>query len=899
MIPTSENRPNPDALLARLAGESRSAGRGRMKVFFGANAGVGKTYAMLEAAQALLRAGRVPVVGVVETHGRKDTQGLLDGLEVLPRRTTDHRGITLGEFDLDGALTRSPQVILVDELAHTNAPGSRHEKRWQDVAELLNAGIDVYTTVNVQHLESLNDIVTEITGVKVRETVPDQVLEQADEIVLVDLPPQEMLQRLREGKVYTGTQAARAADGFFKTGNLLALRELALRFVAKRVNVDVQVYRNAQGDRKTWATQERLIVAVGPSPSSAKLVRATKRLAASLGGEWIALSVTTPQSQMNRAARERLAENQRLAQSLGAEIVSLSGSDVAETILTYARDRNVTKIIAGKPVLPRWRELLRPSPVDRLIRESGDMDVYVIRGEGDSASQSRSLRPSSASKKPYLAALACVALSSAVAWVMYPFFELPDLIMIYLVGITTTALFASRGATLLATALGVMAFNVLFVPPRFTVDVESPHYLLTFAVMFVVATVISSLTLRLRQQVVLARESERRTVILHRLSRRLAALRGTESIIRAALDEVALAFQTQAFAFLPDPSGKVVYFSGCPAALPPSAKENAVAQWVYSNALPAGAGTGTLDSSTLTHVPIRAGEDSPMAVVAVMPPNQSTGMQPDQMELLNSLCAQAALSLQVDRLEHMRSLAQAEAETERLRSSVLSTVSHDVRTPIASIQGCAESLLESEQVIAPETRRELLRTIADESHRISGMISNLLDMTRLEGDGLHLNLVPLPVDEVIGAALAAVEPRLSGRAVQVQIPSTIAFVSADEILIQHVLLNLLENAIKYSPDRSPIEVIAREEGDSVILEVADHGPGLEPGEELVIFEKFHRGKAGQKAGGVGLGLAICKAIVDAHGGQITARNNDHGGATFAVSLRAADGLVDLPREEEP
>jgi two-component system sensor histidine kinase KdpD len=470
--------------------------------------------------------------------------------------------------------------------------------------------------------------------------------------------------------------------------------------------------------------------------------------------------------------------------------------------------------------------------------------------------------------------------------------------MVYLVGITATALFASRGATLLATTLGVMAFNVLFVPPRFTVDVESPHYLLTFAVMFVVATVISSLTLRLRQQVVLARESEHRTVILHRLSRRLAALRGTESIIQATLEEVAAAFQTEAIAFLPDASGKVAFFSSHPLALPPAAKEKAVAQWVYSNALPAGAGTGTLDSSTLTHVPIRAGESSPLAVLAVMPPNQSNGMRPDQMELLGSLCAQAALALQVDRLEHRRRLAEAEAQTERLRSSVLSTVSHDVRTPIASIQGCAESLLENDQAITPETRRELLRTIADESHRIGGMITNLLEMTRLEADGLQLNRVPLPVDEIVGAALGAMETRLSGRPIHVEIPTSLAFISADEILIQHVLLNLLENATKYSPAESPIEIMAHEEVDSVILEVTDHGSGLAPGEELVIFEKFHRGEAGQRAGGVGLGLAICKSIVEAHGGRIAARNNDHGGATFAVTLPTATGMPDLPREEE-
>ncbi|MDX1973700.1 MAG: sensor histidine kinase KdpD, partial [Candidatus Sumerlaeia bacterium] len=731
----SDNRPDPDALLSRLANESGNSQRGRLKVFFGANAGVGKTYAMLEAAQALLREGNQPLVGIVETHGRTYTSALLKGLENLPRRTYEHRGITLQEFDLDAALERKPKLLLLDELAHSNAPGSRHEKRWQDVDELLTAGIDVYTTLNVQHLESLNDVVEQITGVKVRETVPDHLLEQADEIILLDLPAQELLQRLKEGKVYTGAQANRAVENFFKTGNLLALRELALRFVAKRVNVAVQVHRDAQSVRKTWATQERLLVAVGPSPSSAKLVRATKRLATNLGAEWIAASVTTPQSHSSPSARERVAENQRLAQSLGAEVVSISGNSVAQAILDYARNRNVTKIIAGKPIHSRWHELLRPSPVDRLIRESGDIDIYIIRGEGDSDPPRRSRTTYPTTAKPYYAAFTFIAASSAVALLIYPYFTLPDLVMIYLLGITTTALYGSWGATLFATFLGVMAFNILFVPPRFTMSVESPQYLLTFTMMSIVALVISSLTLRLRRQFTLSRENEQRTVILHRLSRRLAALRGLDSILQATLEEVAEAFHTEVIAFIPGEEGRATFFSGHPVSIPPGEKETAVAQWVLSNSRPAGSGTGTLESSLLTHLPIRVAEGEPLAVLALMPSKKSPVLQPDQMELLSSLCAQTALALEVDRLEQRRRQAQTEVETERLRSSVLSTVSHDLRTPIASIQGSAETLLDGENRIPKETRLELLRTITEETHRMSGLIGNLLEMTRLEGGG--------------------------------------------------------------------------------------------------------------------------------------------------------------------
>ena len=893
----SDVRPSPDALLSRIVEEGNGELRGRLKVFFGANAGVGKTYAMLEAAQTLAREGQHPIIGIVETHKRKETEAMVEGLEVLPRKTLQHRGMTLEEFDLDEALARKPKLILIDELAHTNAPGSRHEKRWQDVMELLSAGSDVYTTVNVQHLESLNNVVEQITHVKVRETVPDQVVEQANEIVIVDLSPQELLLRLREGKVYTGAQATAATDNFFKTGNLLALRELALRFVAKRVNAAVQVYRDAEATKPTWPTQELLMVAVGPSPSSAKLVRTTRRMAAGFGADWIAAYVSTPHTAMNPGLRESVTENLRLAQSLGAEVVSITGKDIPSAILDYAHDRNVTKIITGKPLRSRWREIITPSPVDRLIRESGDIDVYVIRGEGNHTSSRRIHSTAHIPKKPYAASVAMVVLSSVLSWAVYPFFETSDLSMVYLLGITGTALFGSRGATLLATVLSVASFNVLYVPPRFSFNVEAPRHIWTFVVMFAVGTIISLLTFRLRQQVIISRESEQRTANLHRLSRRLSSLRGTDVVLSATIEEIAGVFSTQVIAFITDQEGKATFCGGHPVSLPPTDKEIGVAQWVFDNSVPAGAGTGTLEGSLLLHMPLRVGDNSPLAVVSVFPPDNNR-MRPEQMQLLESFCSQAALALEVDRLEQQRRVTDSQIETERLRSSVLSTVSHDLRTPIASIQGCSESLLENETVLSNETRRELLHTITDESHRISSMITNLLDMTRLEGGGLRLYLMPIPIDEIVGSSLAAMGQRIAEREINILLPPDLPFVLVDEMLIQHVMTNLLDNALKYSPEGGSIEIAARQEGNFICLEVADQGPGLAPGEELIIFEKFQRGRASQNTGGVGLGLAICKAIVEAHNGFISAKNEKTQGARFMISLPIAPHSEALPEDQQ-
>src|SRR5215510_8476321 len=555
----NDQRPDPDALLTRLQAEEAQQSRGKLKIFFGATAGVGKTYAMLEAAHERRKEGMDVVVGWVDTHGRAETEALLEGLEVLPRRAVAYRGTTLGAFDLDAALARRPALILVDELAHTNAPGSRHAKRWQDVEELLDAGIDVYTTVNVQHLESLNDVVAQITGVLVRETVPDSMLEQADEVELIDLPPDDLLQRLREGKVYVSEQARRALDHFFGKGNLIALRELALRRTADRVDAQMQLYRSTHAITETWPTTERILVCVSPSPLSVRLVRAARRMAALLRAEWLAVYVETPtQLRLPEADRERVVNTLRLAEQLGAETATLSGHSVSEELLTYARTRNVSKIVVGKPLRARWREIVFGSVVDELARNTDDIDVYVISGEHDNSRPPSTRPPDHTSDwSAYGWALAVVVLCTVLDWLMFPVFEKANLVMVYLLGVTVVAVRGERSAAILASVLSVAAFDFFFVTPYLSFAVSDLQYLVTFVVMLLVALVISTLTVRLRQQAEAARHRERRTAALYALSRELASTPDTDNLLQAAARHLHEVFESQVGLLLPDATGRL------------------------------------------------------------------------------------------------------------------------------------------------------------------------------------------------------------------------------------------------------------------------------------------------------------------------------------------------------
>lgn len=895
----SQERPNPDALLTRLQAEEARRSEGKLKIFFGASPGVGKTYAMLEAAHEQRRDGVDVVIGVVETHGRQDTDALVRGLEVLPRRAVDYRGTLLHEFDLDGALARRPTVILVDELAHTNAPGLRHEKRWQDVQELLKAGITVYTTVNVQHLESLNDVVAQITGVRVRETVPDSVLERADDVELIDLPPDDLLQRLRDGKVYVPDQIQHAIQHFFTKGNLIALRELALRRTAERVDQQMEVYRRDHAVIRTWPAAETIMVCVNVKPRGPRLIRAARQMAAGLHAKWIAVYVQIPRHlRLPQGERDRLFQTLRLAEQLGAETATLTGEHVAQELLSYARRRNVTKIIVGKPIRSWWKEWIFGSVVSDLVHQSGEIDIYVITGEaGEGQPLVRRNLQRSSDLSGYGYASLGVLIVTGAAWAMYPYFGSANLIMMYLIAVVAVAIRCGRGPSVLASVLSVAAFDFCFVPPYFSFAVSDFEYLVTFGVMLIVALVISNLAVRVKLQAELARAGERRTGVLYAMSRDLATHRGTAVLGRLAVQHLRDVFDSQVAIFLADSDrrvrlqlGEQLYFEFEP-------KESGVAQWVFDHNERAGLGTDTLPGSSALYLPLIASTGA-IGVVAVRPKVPGRVMDREQLHLLESLVSQVALAIERTRLSEAAQKAQVQAETERMRNAILSSVSHDLRTPLATITGAASSLIEGRERLDPASRLELARSIYGEADRLDRLLKNLLDMMRLEAGAVQLSRQWHPVDEIVGAALARLERRLHDHTVTTAFPSDLPLVLIDGVLLEQVLVNLMENAAKYAPSGSGIDLSASATDHEVVVEVADRGPGLPSGEEARIFDKFYRGKTARE-GGVGLGLTICRGIMEAHGGRIWAENRRGGGAIFrlAIPLPGRPPSVESERSE--
>jgi two-component system sensor histidine kinase KdpD len=888
----TDDRPDPDRLLKKIvAGEAST--RGRLKVFFGASPGVGKTYAMLQAAHARRKEGVDVLIGWVETHGRAETAALAQGLERLPARQLEYRGVQLADFDLDAALLRKPGLLLLDELAHTNAPGLRHVKRWQDVEELRDAGITVYTTLNVQHVESLNDLVNQVTGVVVRETVPDSVLDGADEVEFIDLPPEELLKRLDEGKVYLADRAALAVRNFFRRGNLLALRELALRRTAEHVDADVQDYRRDHEIQPTWPVAERILVCIRPNPDSVRLLRAARRMAARLRAPWIVAYVeSSTQPPLTEKERGALANAFTLAERLGAETVTLSGDAVAPTLIGFARQRNVSRIVVGKPLHARWRDRFRGSLLDEIVRGSGDIEVMVIPGGRPDPHREpmplarRAPRP----RYAYLAAMGVVLLCTLLCWAIFGRFDRANLIMVYLAGVACVATFYGRRPSALAAVLSVAAFDLFFVPPYFTFAVSDSQYLVTFGIMLVVSLLISTLSGRVRAQAEAARRREQRTQVLYAMSRELAGARNVADVSTAAVHHVSGILQGPTDVLLPDPEGRV---RSSDAGKSGDTRDQAVAQWVLEHGRAAGIGTDTLPGASAIYVPLR-GSRGVLGVLGVRPHDSLLPLAPDQMELLEALAAQAASGLERVQLAAEAEQARVAAETERLRSTLLSSVSHDLRTPLAAITGAASSLLQPAR-LEPAAERSLKEAIFEEADRLGRFVANLLDMTRLESPSLTLNRDWQSLEELVGAALNRLEGRLNGRLVEVEIPEGLPLVRVDGILIEQLLVNLLDNALKYTDPPAPIRVTARSGDGVVTLEVVDEGPGLPRGSEERVFEKFYRGVSEKR--GFGLGLPICRAIVTAHGGRIWAENRPPHGAAFTFTLPGGEAPPAAPADQ--
>jgi two-component system sensor histidine kinase KdpD len=885
------SRPNPDELLSRVQAQEESARRGKLRIFFGYAAGVGKTYAMLEAAHRERTDGVDVVVGYVEPHGRPETEALLSGLEVLPPREVSYRGVHLREFDLDAALRRKPTLILVDELAHTNAEGLRHAKRWQDVDELLAAGIDVFTTLNVQHVESLNDVIAQITGVVVSETLPDAVLERADELELVDLTPEELIERLREGKVYVPQQASRALEHFFQRGNLVALRELSLRRAAQRVQKDVEAARQQRAAATPWATKERLLVCVGPSPTSGKLIRSAKRMADAFAADWLAVAVEASPDRSDRVGRhQRIMQHLQLAERLGAETHTLVGRDIASAVLDLAKSRNVTKIVVGKTAVPRWRRWLGNSVVDALLERSGEIDVYVIRGEPEFPARAPPpARPASFAWRHYLSAGLVVLACTALGWLSHTAkLTEANTVMVFLLGVAFVAARWGRGPAIFAAVASVLLFDVLFVPPYFRLSVSDAQYVLTFAVMLVIGLTISSLASRLRSELHATRQLQARTDALYRLTKQLSEVAGSEFLIQHAGQQLAQIFDGEVTIYLRDEAKSLQLRFGEGSSIARHKVNPIVAQWVADYEQIAGAGTDTLPNATALFAPLVGSQDT-LGAIGIRPKDPDRFHDPDQRRLYESCASLIALSLERDRSVLEAGEAQVRMHTEEMRSSLLSSVSHDLRTPLATIVAASTQLLD-EPTQDTETRRELLQLIADEAKRLSRLVENLMDMTRLESGAVEPNRQWQVVEEIIGSALGRLRGELHRHSVHVEIPADLPLVSVDGVLMEQVFVNILENAIRYTPANSRIEISAERDGKHVVVRIADNGPGLPPGSESRVLGKFYRAAPSPPDGrrGVGLGLAIAQAIVQSHGGRIAVRNRPQGGAEFSIALPASD-----------
>jgi two-component system sensor histidine kinase KdpD len=880
---TDEQRPDPDALLAQIREDEHRESRGKLRIYFGSSAGVGKTYAMLLAARKLLADGVDVVAGIVETHGRGETVAMLEGVPLLLPAQIQYRGRRLAEFDLDGALARKPGLILVDELAHSNVAGSRHPKRWQDVEELLAAGIDVYSTLNVQHLESLNDVVGGITGVIVHETLPDTFFDRADEVVLVDTPADELIERMAAGKVYLPAQAERAAKNFFRKGNLMALRELALRRTADRVEDDVQAYRVNRSISKVWKTEGALLCCIGPHQGNEHVVRSAAQLARQLAVTWHAVYVETPALQrLDASRREDILQTVKLAQELGARTAVLSAQSIAEALIDHARQNNLSKLVLGPSDGARWwRRQTLGQAVARLAPDVDRIEVgQPRRARAPSAERSGEAQvlPSAGTqfRRYGLAAAAC-AVTTLLTHLLVPYFDLANIVMVFLLSVVGVAVWQGRGPAVLAAFMNVAAFDFFFVPPRLSFAVTDVQYLLTFAVMLVVGLVTGQLTAGLRFQASVAAHREARSRALFEAARDLSNMLTIEQAIDLAQGVIGREFRAQVAIYVLDMKDRLQ-----PPATDAGGLDFGTAQWTLDHNQAAGLGTDTLAGSVWLYLPLKATMRS-RGVLAVRPREARFLLIPEQRQQLETFAALTAMALERVHYIEVAQSATVQMESERLRNSLLAALSHDLRTPLAALVGTAEMLAASQpRLSAPQL--EMASGLHEKSLRMADMVTNLLDMARIQSGEMRLRLDWQSMEEIIGGAVKHVHGALGQRALGVQIEPGVSLVECDAVLIERVLVNLLENAAKYTPMQTPVEILVRAASAELLVSVRDHGPGVAKGQDELIFEKFTRGNAESATPGVGLGLAICRAIVEAHRGRIWVEPTQPHGATFTFSL---------------
>ena len=911
MSAAEPDRPSPEALLH----DARAEKRGKLKIFVGAAPGVGKTYEMLLSGRKQKADGVDVVIGIVETHSRLETQALLEGLETIPRLAIPYRGQRLEEMDLDAILVRRPQLALVDELAHSNAEGARHPKRHQDVEELLAAGIDVYSTLNIQHLESLNDVVARITQVRVRETVPDRVFDTADEVEVIDLTPQALIQRLNEGKVYAETQARAALQNYFKQGNLTALRELALRRTAERVDDQMRQYMRQHAIRGPWAASERLLVCINEAPTAAELVRRAKRVADRLNAPWFTVYVETARThQLDERQRLRVAETLRLAESLGAETLTLPGSRrIADDVLAYAQDNNITQIVVGKTPRPRWFEWLHGSVVHDLVEHASGINVHVLadaptpagadhekdrNAAGVSHPSSLSLRTQGTA---YLATAVMVTAATAAGRLLVSFVAIPNISLIYLAAVLWSATRYGLSASIFASITSTLSYNFFFIEPIYTFTVADPSQVLALIFFCVAAVLTSTLTARERRYSLSAREQARTTAELLAFSRKLAGIRKLDTLTAATAAQVANMLRVDAIVMLPNMrTGTLVQMASAPAGSALDEADLAAATWCWEKNQPTGRGTDTLPGGRRLFLPLRTGQGR-VGIIGVSRDAPNFLLTPAERRLLDALTDLAAIAAERIRLAKDVDQARLLAETEKLRGSLLTSISHDLRTPLASIIGSISSLRAFGTRYDDATREEMLATAQDEAERLNRYVANLLDMTQLDAGALQAKREACDLHDLASSAARRAAPQLQKHRLRLAIPATLPLLLLDPVLMEQVLVNLIDNAAKYTPFGSTIEIAAAQYRFSIVITVRDDGPGIPAADIERIFDKFYRVReeADRAHAGTGLGLAICRGFVEAMGGRIQARNRSEGsGAEFVMEF-SPDVIAENPPMEDP